>query len=220
MIGGRRAAVAVVIACGAAAAAAQVRDGPRVAPTASIAGVAFVDGAARQPARRVRVTLTDTARVIPGRTTTTDDNGAFAFQGIPAGRFELQAFKNGYLRASYGASRPDRAGTPIAVKDGDAITGRAMRSVRGGGIAGAGGDPRGRPVPGITGRVSRLGYDAVTGEPTLSVPASSFVAPTDDRGEYRAYGLPPGGYLVQVTPPVSGRSGRADDIRQLTNEDV
>jgi len=37
-------------------------------------------------------------------------------------------------------------------------------------------------------------------------------------GEYRAFGLPPGGYLVVVTPPTPGRGN--DAIRQLTKEDV
>ena len=73
--------------------------------TASIAGTVFVDGAAKQPARRVRVTLTDLSGATTGQTTTTDDSGAFAFRALPAGRFELQAFKTGYLKGSYGAAQ-------------------------------------------------------------------------------------------------------------------
>ena len=88
---------------------------------ASISGTVLVDGDPAKPARRVRVTLTNLARTSPGQTATTDDRGAFAFRGLTAGRYELQAFKNAYLRASYGAARPDRTGTPIAVKDGKAV---------------------------------------------------------------------------------------------------
>jgi hypothetical protein len=52
-------------------------------------------------------------------------------------------------------------------------------------------------------------------------PGTSVVSPTDDRGEYRAFGLPPGAYLVLVNPPPSGgRPGIADDLRQLTTDDV
>jgi hypothetical protein len=221
MIGRSHAILAVGLACGASAAAQQpARDNARVAAgTASISGTVYVDGEAKQPARRVRVTLTNVARTSPGQTTTTDDRGAFAFRGLPGGRFELQAFKNGYLRASYGASRPDRAGTPIVVKDGDAITNLAMTIARGGVIAGVVRDLRGRSVPGVNVRVLRLGYNAVTGERTLGAPGTSSVGPTDDRGEYRAFGLPPGGYLVLVAPgPASGRSN--DGIRQLTSDEV
>ena len=209
------------VACGAAAAAqAPVRDNSRVAAgTASISGTVFVAGDAKAPARRVRVTLTNVARTSPGQTTTTDDGGAFTFRGLTAGRYEVQAFKNAYLRSSYGASRPDRAGTPVVVKDGETVTNLVMTIVRGGVITGVVRDISGRPVPGLNVRVLKLGYNAVTGERTLGAPGTASAAATDDRGEYRAYGLPPGGYLVVVVPPnASGRG--SDDIRPLTSAEV
>jgi hypothetical protein len=220
MIRPSHAALAVAIACGAAAAAQQPRDNARVAAgTASISGTVFVEGETKRPARRVRVTLTNVARSSPGQTATTDDNGAFVFRGLPAGRFELQAFKNGYLRASYGAARPDRAGTPVVVTDGQPVANLSMTIARGGVITGVVHDMRGRPVPGVNVRVLKLGYNAVTGERTLGAPSTGSAAFTDDRGEYRAYGLPPGGYLVLVMPRLpSGRSN--EDIRPLTADEV
>jgi carboxypeptidase family protein len=188
--------------------------------TGSISGTVYVDGATKQPARRVRVTLTSVTRSAPGQTATTDDKGAFVFRGVPAGQFELQAFRNGYLRASYGAARPDRAGTPIVVKDGETVSNLTMTIARGGVIAGTVRDLQGQPVPGVNVRVLRLSYNAATGERTLGVPSWSTVSPTDDRGEYRAFGLPPGGYLVLANPaPASGRSGDPD-IRPLSTADV
>lgn len=220
---GRIDAIVVLLAvvCGAAANGQQeARDAPRVAAaTASISGRVVMGADGKQPARRVRVTLTEASGRAPGQTTTTDDTGAFAFRGLPAGRFELQAFKNAYLRASYGASRPNRPGTPIVVKDGDALRNLSMTIVRGGVITGVVQDGRGRPVPGVPVRVLKLGYNAVTGEPTLGSPSTGSAAFTDDRGEYRAFGLPPGGYLVLVPPPSS--SGRSNDpIRQLTSNEI
>jgi hypothetical protein len=219
MMGRSLAILALVIARGAAG-QQPARDNARVgAGTASISGAVFVRGEATQPARRVRVTLTNVARTSPGQTTTTDDSGAFVFRGLPAGRFELQAFKNAYLRASYGASRPDRAGTPIVVKDGEVMTNLSMTIARGGVITGVVRDMRGRPVPGVNVRVLKFGYNAVTGERTLGSSSMGSVSFTDDRGEYRAFGLPPGGYLVLVAPgPASGRSD--DGIRQLTTDEV
>jgi hypothetical protein len=212
--------------CGVVGASArqQVRDATPIAVGAgSISGRIFVAGADKQPARRVRVTLTDLARTIPGLTTTTDDTGAFSFTGLPAGRFEIQAFRNAYLRTSYGASRPERPGTPIVVKEGEAVTNISMTIARGGVISGVVRDPRGRPVPGINVRVLRLGYNALTGERTLGAPSSGASTTTDDRGRYRAYGLPPGGYYVAVPGNDAGRSGGPggpDDIRQITSEEV
>jgi hypothetical protein len=217
-----RGVILLVAALAAAGAPTQqpARDNVKVASgTASISGTVFVDGEPKRPARRVRVTLTSVGRTIPGQTTTTDDKGTFTFQGLPAGRFELQAFKNGYLRSSYGASRPDRAGTAVAVKDGEPVTGLGVTIVRGGVITGTIRDMNGRPVEGVSVRVLRFAYNALSGERTLVAPTGSSFSTSDDRGEYRAYGLPPGGYLVLVPPPVSG--GRANvAIHRLTSEDV
>jgi hypothetical protein len=197
----------------------QPRDVNRItAGTASISGTVLVDGGSNRPARRVRVTLTDVTRTVPGQTTTTDDRGAFTFRGLPAGRFELQAFKNAYLRASYGASRPDRTGTPIVVNDGAAIANLMIPIVRGAVITGSVRDGRDRPVPGVAVRVLRLGYNGVTGERTLTPPGGGSVTSTDDRGEYRAYGLPPGSYLVLVPGPSTGREN--EPIRRLTTAEV
>ena len=207
--------IAVVVA------AQQVRDNtpPPALGTASISGTVFFAGESKQPARRVRVTLTNVDRKSPGQTATTDDRGAFAFHGLPGGRFELQAFKPGYLRASFGASRPERAGTPIVVKDGQTAADVMMTIVRGGVITGLVRDARGRPVPGANVSVLRLAYHAVTGERTLVAQAAGSATMTDDRGEYRAYGLPPGGYLVVVPPPIVSRPWDRD-IRPLTSDDV
>ncbi len=85
-----------------------------------------------------------------------------------------------------------------------------MTIARGGVITGIVRDIGGRPVPGVNVRVLKLGYNAVTGERTLGAPSTGSVGLTDDRGEYRAYGLPPGGYLVAVVPsrPVGARQRR------------
>jgi protocatechuate 3,4-dioxygenase beta subunit len=208
----------LAVAAVAAASSSQSRDGaPAPAGTASISGV-VIDASAKTPARRVRVTLADLARAAPGQTATTDDQGAFAFHGLAAGRYELQAFKAGFLRASYGASRPERSGTPIVVNDGDAVSDLRMNIARGGVITGVVRDPRGRPLPGQHVRVLKISYHAITGERTLSPSSSGSTVMTDDRGEYRAFGLPPGGYVVMVAPPTSGQSG--DGIRQLTSAEV
>jgi Carboxypeptidase regulatory-like domain len=215
---------AIALAGAAVPAQQPARDNaPTVTGTATISGRVFVAGTARQPARRARVTLTNVAHASPGQTTTTDDSGAFAFGRVPAGRFEVQAFKPGYLRASYGASRPDRTGTPIVIGDGQTVTDLSVTIARGGVITGIVRDPRGRPVPGVSVQVLKFGFHAVTGERTLAAPSPSSSTKTDDRGEYRAYELPPGNYLVLVNPnPVTARAGGpgVDDIRPLTRAEV
>ena len=84
MTGRARIVLVFAMACGAAAAAqTPARDNARVAAgTGSISGTVFVAGEPKQPARRVRVTLTNVARTSPGQTTTTDDGGAFTFHRL------------------------------------------------------------------------------------------------------------------------------------------
>jgi hypothetical protein len=218
-----RIAAVYMMASAAMVAAQQSRDNaPPVSGTATISGTVLLAGTGKQAARRVRVTLTNLARTSPGLTTTTDDRGAFMFSGLPAGRFELRAYKAAYLTSSYGASRPERTGTPVVVKDGDVITNLSMTIARGGVISGMVRDARSRPVPGVTVRALRFGFNGVSGERTLGMPSLASQILTDDRGEYRTYGLPPGNYLVLVPAPDSARSGGPglDDLRQLSVQDV
>jgi len=175
----------------------QQRDNaPRPAGTASIAGSVFLIGEPKLPARKARVTITNLAQSMPGQTATTDENGAFSFTGLPAGRFEIQAVKPGYLRAGYGASRPERAGTAVVVTDGQAVAGLTLTMARGGVITGTVRDQRGRPAANLRVRVLKIGYRSLTGERTVGTPSAGASVMTDDRGIYRAYGLPPGSYLV------------------------
>ena len=180
------------------------RDAPARKPlpagTALIAGSVVTDEAIPQPVRRARLTLNDVERAIPGRTITTDDRGRFAFRDLPAGRFELQAAKPGYLSVNHGAKRLGRPGTPISVADGARIVDLVLRIPRCGVITGTVRDQGGQPVPGVGVNILRYGYSAASGGRMLSVPASSSSASTDDRGMYRAWGLPPGEYVVVATP--------------------
>ncbi len=209
-----------VLAGGWTVAQQTVRDLPAqtATGTALIAGVVVTDERTPQPARKVRVTLNSVDRGAPGRTTTTDEAGRFAFPDLPAGRFNLTANKAGYLPMNYGAKRPERTGTPIALGDGQQVTGVVMKIARGGVITGAVRDSRGQPVPGAAVRVLRYGYSLLTGERTLSQPGAGGSGTTDDRGVYRAWDLPPGDYVVMVTPSSGRTSGPAglEDIRRLT----
>lgn len=197
--------------------AQQVKTG-----TAVVSGVLVTDETTPQPVHRARVTLNSADRSVPGRTVTTDANGRFAFTQVPAGRFNLQASKPAYLTSNYGAKRPDRSGTPIAVAESQQLIGLTMKLVRGGVITGTVVDQGGRPAQGVNVNVLRFGYSVLTGERTLGQPSSGGSGTTDDRGVYRAWGLPPGDYIVMATPAIGGGRGSSgvDDIRRLDPADV
>ncbi len=69
-----------------------------------------VTGDSGTPVRRAQVNLT--GQELRGqRTTLTDDEGRFVFTLLPAGRYNVNTSKAGYVNIAYGAKAPGRAGT-------------------------------------------------------------------------------------------------------------
>lgn len=169
---------------------AQQRESP---PSGSgrIAGrILSADGG--RPLSRALVRITPQG--IPGgRAALTDNAGAFEFTELPAGRYALMASKTGYVGLSYGQRRPLQAGTPLQLSEGQELKGIELRLPRGSAIGGRVYEEGGDPLPGATVRVMR--YQYVQGTRQL-VPAGS--AQTDDRGEYRVWGINPGDYYVSA----------------------
>ncbi len=161
----------------------------RVDGTGRISGRVLTTDTGR-PVRRARVLLN--APELPGgRGTLTDGEGGFDFTGLPAGRYILAASKSGFVTLAYGQRRPLQPGTPLQLQDAQQLTGIELRLPRGSVIAGRVYDETGDPLPGATVRV--LAYRYAQGSRQL-VPAGS--AQSDDRGEYRVWGLNPGDYYV------------------------
>ena len=160
---------------------------PPATGTGIIIGTVVMAGSG-QPARRARVMLSSTDG--PGRNATTDDQGRFTFNALPAGRYSLSATKPGHIPSQYGQSRPGRAGTPIQLEEGFKFEAR-LQLTRGGVLTGTVLDEDGEPTPGTQVRVLR--YVMQNGQRAL---VQSGNGSTDDRGIYRIYGLQPGDYVV------------------------
>ena len=159
----------------------------RGAGTGVIAGtiVAAEDG--KTPVRRVRVTVNAVDGSF-GDTAITGDDGAFRFDGLRAGRYELRAMKPAYVYAYYGETRPARVGTPIALADGQSRTGIVFALTKGAVLGGVVLDAAGEPAAGSVTvfRRSPIGGRWIeAGEGSL-----------DDRGSFRVFGLQPGEYRV------------------------
>lgn len=128
-----------------------------------------------------------------GRSALTDSSGAFEFIELPSGRYTLTASKAGYVGLSFGQRRPLQAGTPLQLADGQELKAVDFRLPRGSAITGHVYDENGDPLPGAAVRAGRYQYGQ--GRRQL-VPAGT--ARTDDRGEYRVWGLNPGEYYVSA----------------------
>jgi hypothetical protein len=151
----------------------RARDTRATAGTASISGTVFVAGEPKQPARRVRVTLTNVARSSPGQTTT-DRRQRRVRLSRPAGgtlraagvqerlsQSQLRRVAAGPRRHARSSSRRRDDGEPL---DDDRARRRDHRRRA----------RHARPArAGVNVRVLKLGYNAVTGERTLGAPSSA-----------------------------------------------
>jgi uncharacterized protein (DUF2141 family) len=172
-----------------------------------LAGRVVVNDASAQPVRRAFVELRGGTLSAPLLTTTGDD-GTFAFAGLAAGRYTVEAWRNGFVRDAYGSRRPGSGtGTTVVVGGGDreSIVVRLTRSAV---ITGR--------VTGDTGGVAGLlvvaaRVQTIAGERRF---APGVVMSTDDRGVYRIYGLAPGEYVVALGPKGVG------PYRTITRDEV
>jgi hypothetical protein len=126
----------------------------------------------------------------------TDDQGRFVLLGVAAGHYTVMASRAGYVDTILGAPAGGLLGAPIAVADGQHVSGLAIRMPRGGVITGTVRYPGGRPAPGMQLQVSQV--KSVDGKRRTRLTIGLGVTSTDDRGIYRQFGLAPGDYLVQL----------------------
>src|SRR5262249_46182201 len=160
-------------------------------PTGRISGrvVAADNG---RPVKRAPVFVT-AAELPSGRGMMTDDSGIFDLTELPAGRYTLTVSKSGFVSLSYGQRRPLQAGTPLQLADGQQLKGIEFQLPRGSVIGGRVLDEDGEAMPGVMVRVMR--YQYLQGDRRL-MPAGA--GQTDDKGQYRVWGLMPGDYYVNA----------------------
>ena len=148
--------------------------------------------ATNQPLRRVQMSLQWSESAQYRRTVMTDAQGRYEFADLPIGKFSLSASKPGYVALQYGQRRPYESGTSIALAVGETMTSVDFALPRGGVIAGRITDEFGEVMPQVQVQAQRFQYTA-DGQRRLQ---SAGTATTDDRGEFRVYGLMPGEYVV------------------------
>lgn len=128
------------------------------------------------------------------RVTTTDGEGRYEFAELPAGRFAVSATKGGYVSLQYGQRRPFEAGTPVVLADGQVVERVDVALPRGAVIAGRVTDEFGEPIASAQVQAMRHSY----GPDGQRRPLTAGMATTDDRGEFRVFGLMPGEYVVNA----------------------
>jgi protocatechuate 3,4-dioxygenase beta subunit len=123
----------------------------------------------------------------------TKEDGIFLIKDIPAGSYRLIANRNGYVRQAYGQRGARNPGTVLQLAPGQTMTGLNVRLTPGGVVSGRIVDEDGEPLARVG--VQLLRYTYVDGDRRLQ---PSDFASTDDRGEFRLYGLQPRTYYVSA----------------------
>lgn len=127
--------------------------------------------------------------------TDTDPQGHFLVE-LSAGSYRLWVERSGFARQIFGALSPAGEGATLTLAAGQQMHDVVFRMTPLGAIAGRVFDEDGEPLTGVDIQVLRFQYS--TGHRQLvSVAGSS----SNDRGEYRVFGLPAGRYLLLASPP-------------------
>jgi hypothetical protein len=167
-------------------------------------GVASVSGTVvnkltEAPVRNAHVIYTKIDPAVTGSSTPlskdTDAEGHFSLQLSP-GSYRLWVERNGFARQLYGALSPAGEGTAVTLAGGQQLGQLTFRMVPLGAIAGRVLDEEGEPVQSAGIQVLRFSY-ANGHRQLVSIAGAS----SNDRGEYRVFGLRAGRYLLQASVP-------------------
>ena len=200
------------------------RDRARSATgTAVIRGRVFAADTG-QPLRRARVNWSSdapapTATGQPPPRVMTDNEGRYEIRDLSAARYRVFAIRSGYLQMDFGARRPgsgarsiptaSERGIAIDLADGQVFDHADFRLPRAGVITGRIIDEYGDPL--ITAFVGASRQQTTNGRRRLVAFGTDT---TDDNGEFRLSGLPPGAYYVVASAPgylrVGGSTSYAD----------
>jgi Carboxypeptidase regulatory-like domain len=125
----------------------------------------------------------------------TDANGRFTVRVAP-GQYRIWVERLGFSRLNYGASSAVGVGKTVTLQPGQELHDLSFPLSPLGAISGHVVDEDGDPIQGAGVQVLAFSYGA--GKRTL-LPVSG--TSSNDRGEYRAFGLPPGRYFLLVSQP-------------------
>jgi hypothetical protein len=121
--------------------------------------------------------------------------GKFSFRNVLPGRYSLAAARSGFLRAQYGQRGPNSAAATLEVRAGQNIRDIRISMIPSAAISGRVIDTKGEPAINAQMHAWRVSYadgwrklDAITSQVT------------NDLGEYRLFGLPPGQYYISAQP--------------------
>lgn len=185
---------------GSAASAQPAKPPAQPAPPAqAVVASAQISGVVKNasddtPIGRARVSaFADT--IAEPRVTLSGPDGKYALNDLPAGSYIVSVTRTGYASQTYSKGRSITP-TPVVVTNAQLVGSLDFALVPGGFITGRILDEDGSPFAGAL--VDALVTKSNNGTDTLFSVAST---QTDDRGEFRLFGLAPGQYYVSASDP-------------------
>ena len=172
--------------------------------------------AGSEPLKNARVQLLNQDNRAENHSAVTDAGGRFELRGLDPGRYRLAVRRDGFVTQSYGQKKPGDPGALLTLRARQEVKDLLFRLIPSAVIAGRVINDDGDPLPWV--QVSALRETYAGGKKTLF---SETTVPTNDLGEYRLFGLPPGRYFIRAdykpNERITGRGemeGR-DDVEPL-----
>jgi hypothetical protein len=164
-----------------------------------------------EPLRRVQVLVDEwsTGDGSGPAATMTDAEGRYELTQLPAGRYQLKARRGGYVEVAYGQRRPFERGRPLELGESAVLQNIDFALPPGGVVTGRVVDETGEAVAHVYVSLARRRY--MDGARRLVTQNGSG---TDDRGEFRIFGVPPGDYLMVATFDAT-EPGSRDRVRYV-----
>jgi len=174
---------------------------PRDQPASPPAGKGVIRGRVvradtGEPLRRVQVRMIEwSSRDGSGPAATmTDADGRYELTQLPAGQYQLRASRGGYVEVAYGQRRPFERGRPIELAEGAVLQNIDFALPPGAVVTGRVVDEAGDAVAHVSVSLARRQYSE--GARRLVAQSGSS---TNDLGEFRIFGAPPGDYVIVAT---------------------
>lgn len=130
----------------------------------------------------------------------TGADGRFELHNLPAGQYRLSVSRNGYVHYWYGQKKSSDPGATFTLRTGQTMSDLVFELSRAAVIAGRIFNEDGEPVANAV--VSALMQAYRDGRRQLD---AVNVRTSDDRGEFRLFGLRPGRYFISVQPQIWNR---------------
>jgi protocatechuate 3,4-dioxygenase beta subunit len=134
------------------------------------------------------------------RQAVTDSSGRFSFERLPGGSYTVNVFRQQFLQTNYGQRKPGGQGAPVVIGEGQSVN-ITVPLMRGGSITGTVFAEDGAPEP-----QTQVSAWRITMNNGLRRVQQMQGAQTDDRGQYRIFGLQPGDYFVSAAPFTNDRA--------------